>query len=406
MSFRALITATALFAASHAQAQAALTCATVGGAGPFTAPTGVAVDLAAGETLSISTPNPATLAISIEFGGQGGTDDSLCNPAFPGSADCDGFSHTATQTGMYLVDAFNQPGDTFTLSCGVGGATPGGASAGVTGAQTSAALVAAQTATGAIGGAVASASAGTQAAVTRDGLFLSTSGASTALQAWLSLQARSYDGTVDGRSHEFTLGADFEVGAQTRLGLLLSSGKADLDVGGLAVDVDALSFGPYFKTRFGQHYELTGFYVFARPEYDIAGTSYRADRQAGGLNLTASYSWGATEIDSFLGLSGFAEDHPAAGALAARTVSGLTGSIGTRATFARGAALRPYVSLGADFSQFDDGLGATDTHGSPRLGTGFTWNSEGSTFSMDLNGGQIIEDTRDVELRMKYNLNF
>ena len=405
MSIRALITSCVLFAASLGQAHAVnLTCATMI-SHPMPALGAVLVaDLDAGDQVTV-TAGSGSSAYSVESG----STVMQCGFVY-GGASCAGHVFTAPFSGTFTFEKTGGPiADTLSCAAGTGGGAAGGGSSAVpsaTAAQTQSAFVTGQAATGAIGGAVANANGGTPAAVTRNGLFLSTSGASTALQAWLSLQARSYDGAVDGRSHEFTLGADFELGANTRLGLLLSSGKADLDVSGVAVDVDALSFGPYFKTRFGQHYELTGFYVFARPEYDIAGTSYRADRQAGGLNLTASYSWGGTEIDSFLGLSGFSEDHPAAGALAGRTVSGLTGSIGTRATFAQGAALRPYVSLGADFSQFDDGLGISDSHTSPRLGTGFTWNSDRGTFSMDLNGGRIIEDTRDIELRMKYNLNF
>ena len=180
-----------------------------------------------------------------------------------------------------------------------------------------------------------------------------------------------------------------EVAAGTRLGLFLSSGRADLDVAGIDVETDALSFGPYFKTRLSDTYEVTGYALFARPDYEVGGTSYEAERRAAGLTANANYMWGNTEIESFLGVSGFSEDHPSAGALSSRTVSALTGSIGTKAIFGQGAPLRPYVSIGADFNRYDDGVNRRTTHNTPRLGTGFTYHTGSGSLSMDLNGGQI-----------------
>ncbi|MGR3370377.1 autotransporter domain-containing protein [Sagittula sp.] len=343
----------------------------------------------------------------------------LCNSA----ASCNGYTYTAPATDSYYFLATGQSGPgtgksgTATYSCtaattgpGTGGGTANSATATGGGlpaaAQGAGSTVAAAGSTAAVGNAINNAITGTGPNLSTQGLFLSGGGTSSPLQAWASLQGRNYSGDIDGRSFEFTLGADMEVAAGTRLGLFLSSGRADLDVAGIDVETDALSFGPYFKTRLSDTYEVTGYALFARPDYEVGGTSYEAERRAAGLTANANYMWGNTEIESFLGVSGFSEDHPSAGALSSRTVSALTGSIGTKAIFGQGAPLRPYVSIGADFNRYDDGVNRRTTHNTPRLGTGFTYHTGSGSLSMDLNGGQIFEDTRDVELRMNYNFNF
>ncbi|MGP6087732.1 autotransporter domain-containing protein [Antarctobacter jejuensis] len=391
-----LLAITALLPGSG-PALAALDCATVAGV-THTAPTGVSVSLQAGQTLTISTPDAGTLAVSTEFTGTGGTDDSLCNPA----TSCDGFSHTAQRTGPYVVDAFTTAGDTFSLTCS-GGVVTGGTAA----AQGTGAFVAAGGSTRMIGGAINNTlGSSAPAAVTRDGLFLSSRDAGSGMIGWAALQGGWYDGDVDGTSRELTFGMDFEVGADTRLGLFLSAGRADLRVNGVDVDSEAISFGPYFKTRFGDRYTLTGYALWARPDYNVGSLSYQAERRAAGLNANADYTWGSANIRSFIGVSGFSEDHPAAGGLAARDISSVTGAIGTRATFQTGTALAPYVSVGADFTRFDDGLGSETSYTSPRLGTGFSYDTGRGNLSLDLDGGRVLEDTRDLRLRMKYNLNF
>ncbi|WP_300435131.1 autotransporter domain-containing protein [uncultured Mameliella sp.] len=399
-----LIPLAALLIGSGPALAATLDCSSVQGV-VHTAPAYVTVNLQKGETLTISTPDAGTLAISIEYGGQGGTDDSICNPAF-NSTSCDGFSHTAALTGDYGVEAFAQPGDTFTLSCGGGGsgkAAQGGRKA----AQGTGAFASASTSVGFVGSAINSTlSGGAPASITRNGLFLSTYGDETGMTGWAALQGRVFDGDIDGSAHELTFGLDYEVGASTRLGFFLSAGRSDLEISGVPVDSDALSIGPYFKSRLDDRYNVTGYALFARPDYDVGGVTYQAERRAAGLTANADYTWGSADIRSFIGVSGFAEDHPAAGGLAARTVTGLTGSLGTRASFDIGTALTPYVSLGAEYNRFDDGLGSETSHTGPRIGTGLAYDAGKGRLTLDLDGGRILDDTRDMKLRMNYNLNF
>lgn len=111
-------------------------------------------------------------------------------------------------------------------------------------------------------------------------------------------------------------------------------------------------------------------------------------------------------MQSFLGVSGVREDHPAAGALAACDISMLTGSIGTKATFATGSTLQLYLSIGADFSHYDDGITGRQRHDTPRLATGFRHDTGAGHLAPEVNGGRILKGTRDVEVRLNDDLNF
>lgn len=367
-----------------------------------------AVYMLAGETLVLSTGTPSTVSISIEYNGSGGTDDSICLAAPSGG--CDGHIHTAQLDGTYMIQGFTGNSGTVTVQCGANLTPPaieaGGTSAGVVTAQGTGALTAGAASSMAVGSAISNAINGSGPAVSTQGIFLTTGGSAGMSKGWVSLQGRSFDGDVDGRAYEFTLGTDFQVAEGTRLGLFVSTGKADLNVSGTSVDSTALTYGPYFKTQISGMYEITGYAAFAKPEYTVGGTSYDAERRSGGLTVNANYVWGNTQVKSFLGVSGFKEDHPAAGALAAREVNMVTGSIGTKATFASGSALQPYLSISADFSRFDDGVNGRKTHSTPRLGTGFDYATGAGNLSMDVNGGRILEGTRDVEVRLKYDFSF
>ncbi|SMX39182.1 autotransporter domain-containing protein [Maliponia aquimaris] len=394
-----------LIAAAGPVPASPVACSSVGGA-VYTAPVLVPVALRAGDVLTIATPDGATLAVSVEYNGQGGSDDSLCNPAFDGTS-CDGFSHVALRSGTYGVEAFNAPGDSFALSCGAApsGTGPPGTGA-IQGAQGAAALASAAGSVTAIGSAINSSLTGSTPVVARrSGLFFSTLGTDSGLTGWASWQGHAFSGAIDGRQQELTLGMDFAVGVDTRLGLFLSAGRSDFD---LAVDVSstAVSFGPYFTTQFGEHYSVTGYALFARPGYDVGGITYDAERRAAGLTANADYMWGNVGLRFFIGVTGVKEAHPAAGGLAARDISLMTGSIGTRATLETGGAVTPYLSIGADYSRLDDGLGGEETQLGPRLGTGFTYDAGAGALSLDLDGGQLLKDTRDLKLRLNYNLNF
>lgn len=248
------------------------------------------------------------------------------------------------------------------------------------------------------------------ARLTRNGVFLSTQGKGSTARAWGSLHARQFSGDVDGKSLEFTLGMDTLVAPSTRVGLILSKGRSDLDVNGSNVDIDSLSFGPYVSHKLSDIYELSAFVVMSKPEYDIDGTEYDAKRLSGGIKFDADYTLGQTEVNSYASLTGFSEKHPEVTIdgtdVDGHTVSSLLGAIGTKAIFNAGKPLRPYLGVGVDMRKFDDGINDVQEFASPRVNAGFSYEGAAGTLSLDLSGGHILEDTRDASMRLSYQMDF
>lgn len=403
--FRSIaVAAISVLFGTSASAATVLTCAELVGHNMPSIGSAVAVSLNAGDQVTVTAGSGGS-AYSVEVGAS----VQQCGFIYPGGSSCANHVFPATVTGTYTFEKTGGPtADTLTCSPGRGIPTGGGGSKPIEGAaaQGSGAVLAAGASVGAVGGSINKALNKTPGSVTRDGLFFSSSGADGVYNGWASLQARNYSGVMDGESYEFTLGADMDLGAGRKVGLFLSVGRTDLVIGGTVVESDAVSFGPYVKMDFGERYSLTGYALFAQPDYTVGATSYRADRRALGVTVNAEYVIGNAEITSFIGLSGFQEDHPAAGVLVARDIESVTGSIGTRATFNPGSAFKPFVSLGFDFMRFDDGINGMIAHNTPRLGAGFSYDAPMGTLDVDVNGGEILQGTDDVEVRINYNLSF
>lgn len=274
-------------------------------------------------------------------------------------------------------------------------------------AQATGAAAATAASTGNIGRAISIIAnrTGNNSAVTRNGVFLSTSGGASMPSAWAALQGRSFTGDLEGRSYELTLGADIEPNPGTRFGFVLSAGRADLTFTGTDIETDSVTYGPYFSASLSDRYSIDGFVLFASPEYDVGGTTYSADRRAIGLSVSADYTLGGMQIISSLGVQGFEEEHPAAGALAARTIRQTTGSLSVQANLAPGSATQPYIRLGLNNNRFDDGT-TESTFWAPRLGGGINWQTGAGTLSLDIDGGRLLEDTNDLGFDLRYSINF
>ncbi|MCT4611184.1 MAG: autotransporter outer membrane beta-barrel domain-containing protein [Pelagimonas sp.] len=273
-------------------------------------------------------------------------------------------------------------------------------------ARGSASSAAGSTSVASVTGALNSAlSGGAPGSVTQNGLFLSTNGSVAMPKLWASIQGRNFDGTIDGSSREFTLGGDFEIG-RTRLGLFLSSGRSDLDVNGVSVDAEGLSYGPYFKSNITDRISVNGYALSSKPEYTVGGTKYEATRRAFGLTGKMDHQLGRTQLTSHLSVSRFNEDHPAAGILAATNVSSTLASIGSRATFMAESNFRPYVSLGGDFHRYEDGVNGKTTQNSGRFGTGFDLDMGLGQLSLDIDSGRLLKGTRDVGVNLRFEMAF
>ena len=110
-------------------------------------------------------------------------------------------------------------------------------------------------------------------------------------------------------------------------------------------------------------------------------------------------------------MRGFSEKLPAYTvgntAFAARTVKQLTANVALRMDFTPTAGgVMPYLTVGADFNSFDDGLGNNSDYVSPRVAAGFSVDSGSGTLSVDVDGGEILDGTTDIGVSVLYRMNF
>lgn len=329
------------------------------------------------------------------------------------SESCDTAEFTVPADGVFNLRIYLAGSGTrdVTVSCTAAGAStaPSAAAPQISTDDRARAVAAGTTAAAsvaAVNTAINSALTGSGPTITTQGAFLTTQGKDTAPNAWVALRGRALTGTLKGTGGEFTLGADVALTDRSRLGLFLSASKFDLDYKNTEIQTEALSFGPYIKAEFGDHYSLTGFALVAKPDYRVDNTSYTATRHALGVTVNADYLWQATQVRSFVSLSGFKESHPNAGNLSSHDVLSMTGALGMRATFDAGNALRPYVSLAAEFSRYDDDLTKRTDLISPRFGTGFSWDIGKGTMALDLDGGRLLKNAQDYGLQVKYDIDF
>ena len=245
---------------------------------------------------------------------------------------------------------------------------------------------------------------------TRNGLRFSTSGegglTGDGWTVWGSAGFQRFDGGFDGDSMALTFGADMQIGATPRLGFMVDYSDLDVTAGATPVTAETFSFGPYVSVDLNGKWSLDAFLAYGQPEYVVGGTPFTADRLLGGVTLNAEYMLGGVAVTSFISADGFSEDHPAVGATPARTLSNLRASLGTRAEFNPGQNVRPYLSIAAEASQFDDGLGTETSNFSPRLGAGLTVDGDLGSFNVNVGGGEIIDGTRDYTFSLGYEARF
>ncbi|MCP3971016.1 MAG: autotransporter outer membrane beta-barrel domain-containing protein [Rhodobacteraceae bacterium] len=231
-----------------------------------------------------------------------------------------------------------------------------------------------------------------------------------AWDAWFRVGYSHLDGTSDGDAFNATAGLEFDLGESTDLGVVASYSDIDLTSSGVRMESKELSFGPYLSHQVNDLWSLNAFLVYGRPDRDIGGASYRSDRFMGGLGVSVEHTVGAVEFTSFGALSGISDAHPAATisgtAIAAHSLTTLTGSLGTKAAFDLTPDLRSFVSFTGSFSHSDDGFGTTSTHFGPRVGGGLTYDGGAGALQLDVSAGEITDGTRAYSIGLGYNLQF
>ncbi|RED18625.1 autotransporter outer membrane beta-barrel domain-containing protein [Pontivivens insulae] len=430
----ALIAAAMSFSSAvYAQA---LTCATAA-----SGPNNIAVggffaqnyDLQAGETLTVTTSGTMT----GRLGGGGAAGFTLC-----GGTTCS-LTAAAAENGFNISignASFTTP-ITATVSCsaagagggGGGGAGAGGGAAAAAGGGTTQPTITqvnnlrqqllgiAAQATGQsqgfnVGAAIRNAIAGAPGFTKQPirpfgdgGLYfqapISDPDGLSGFEAWAAFSASTYDGTTEGTGLDLTFGIQRQVTDALTAGLAGSYGTLDLNSGGSNVDARAFVAGPYFAYQH-QNLNLNGFILYGRPDYDFGGgVSADASRLTYSLGVSGRFPQSRYIVSPFLNLSGFQEDIDAAGTLAAQDISQYALGVGSRVDFETRGAFDPYVAIGFDAWEFDNGTSRSDGI-SPRLEAGFSMQAGAGSLSADFSAAEISNDVRRYGVSLRYDLRF
>ena len=225
------------------------------------------------------------------------------------------------------------------------------------------------------------------------------------LEGWAAFSASSYDGTTDGSGYDLTFGVQRDFTDLLTAGIVGNFGTLDLTSGTTSVEARAFVAGPYFAY---EHENLTfnGYVVYGRPEYDFGGgVSADAERLAYSLGVSGRFPQSRYIVSPFLNLSGFQEDIDAVGTLAAQDISQYALGFGSRVDFVTRGALNPYVAIGFDAWEFDNGANRSDGV-SPRLEAGLSMIRGSGTFNVDLSASEISNDMRRYGVSLRYDLRF
>lgn len=255
---------------------------------------------------------------------------------------------------------------------------------------------------------------------TRNSVFVSSRGPSAGQpqfgsadwSAWVSAELRSFSGGNDGDSYDVVAGIGNRVSSDLIIGGFLAYGESDLNVGGAVVESRSPAIGVYMARRFGDALRFDLSLSTARPEYEVAGSSFTARRHMLSLGLEGSHAMGAVDVQPFVRLFAFRENQPSytttTGVVPRNEITSSNLSLGGRITplepYANG--ILPYLSLAAEFSHRDSTIGGSTTLWSPRLGLGLSMTLDQAYLAIDLDAGEVLDGTRDYGLRLTYQWNF
>lgn len=225
------------------------------------------------------------------------------------------------------------------------------------------------------------------------------------LEAWASFSASEYDGTTDGSGLDLTFGVQRELSDLLIAGLVGSYGTLDLTSNGTNLDVEAFVAGPYFAYEH-QNLTLNGYILYGQPDYDFGGgVTADASRLIYSLGLSGRFPKSRYIVSPFMNLSGFQEDIDAAGTLAAQDISQYALGVGSRVDFVTRGAFDPYVALGFDAWEFDNGTSRSDGV-SPRLEAGFSMQTGAGRLSADFSAAEVSDDVDRYGISLRYDLRF
>jgi hypothetical protein len=257
--------------------------------------------------------------------------------------------------------------------------------------------------------------------VTKDSIFVSTQnlpGNRAGMlppdaNLWVSIERRGYTGGVIGYSGDLVGGIDWLVNDRMVLGVLAAYGLMDITAGTTNAVIRSPSIGGYFGTRLGDELFADGFLSFARPGYVTQGTTFSSGRISAAFSVTGNQQRGNLLLSSYLKAKSFGEWQPAfvgtSGAVPANAIRSFNISLGAKVAPVAPVGTNeflPYFSLAIDYGFSDTTAAGTDVFFLPRAGFGFAMKMGRGDLLVDIDTGWVRSDTRDLGVRVTYEMVF
>jgi len=244
-------------------------------------------------------------------------------------------------------------------------------------------------------------------------MSVSSSGADHGWTMWASSTGLHFSGTDNGTGGNLTLGADSSVGSNTVAGFYVAYDWSRLVENEQDSSAQAPAIGVYVGTTLADRFVLDAHLGFARPQYEVSGSTFSSDRVMGSLGIAGSWETGALTLTPGVRISGYDETIPAhtegATRFDADTWRFWTLSASVRASARNGlgaTGLKPYVDLSVGRASlisdsygkqyFDTTRGALGLTGSLGLGL----------LSVEVSGGDVLADTKDARVSASYSIGF
>ena len=251
------------------------------------------------------------------------------------------------------------------------------------------------------------------AAPSDSSVSVSSSGAERDWNVWASSSALRLSGNDDGAGGSLTLGADTSIGSDAIAGFYLAYDWSKLLENGVDSAARAPAVGAYLGVSLAERYVLDAHFGLARPEYTVRGSDFQTNRVMGSVGLSGSWGVGSIIFSPSIRVSGYEEDVPAHSEGTA-TFDADNRQFWSTAASIRAAAisglgdthLRPYAEVSLGRSGLSSEIDGNHYFGVTRGALGLTGSLGSGAMSVELSGGDLLEDTQDSHISASYSMSF
>ncbi len=221
---------------------------------------------------------------------------------------------------------------------------------------------------------------------------------------WFSVSGSKFTGAADGNGYELSMGVQAAFSPNLTAGVALSYNNIELINTAGKLDIEGLVAGPYFNYSTGA-LTFNGYALYGETDYELNGASADGDRLLYGLTASTQIDRAHMAISPYVSVTGYSESIGALGAAPAKDVDQASLGLGARIDFTSVQNMDPYLVLGVDAWQFDDGT-TTTSEVTPRIGAGVLMPVGNGSVAIDFSAAEVAKDLTQVNVGIRYNLKF